>query len=238
MLIIALGCYIQTNTGFAFALIVMSLGAVTNALPLSELALVISFLSLVNSTTALRGAIKHVDARLMKWLFCGIIPGSLIGVWALSQLSDSNQNQLKTLLGASILASGLLLMKKPAEQSRHASPQAITLTGIFAGMMGGLFATYGPPIAYLLYRQPIALKAVLNTLLAIFWLTSVLRISTVHILSSVDTDIYWLALLGTPWIIICTQLSKKFPPLLSERRLRQVALILLLLSGISILMTV
>jgi len=237
MLIIALGCYIQTNTGFAFALIVMSLGAATSALPLSELALVISFLSLVNSTTALKGAIKHVDARLMKWLFCGIIPGALIGVWWLSQLSDSSQNQLKVLLGGSILISALLLMRKPAEQNQHASRKTIAMTGIFAGIMGGLFSTFGPPIAYLLYRQPIALKVVLNTLLATFWLTSVLRIGTVHVLSSVDTQVYWLALLGAPWIIVCTHLSKKFPPMMSERRLRNVALILLVFSGISILAT-
>lgn len=237
MLIIALGCYIQTNTGFAFALIVMSLGGATNTLSISELALVVSFLSLVNSTTALRGAIQHVDKRILLWLFSGIIPGALLGVYTLNQLTLDDQSQLRVLLGISVLISALLLIRRPTEPAHKVSTFSISLSGAAAGVMGGMFSTFGPPIAYLLYRHSIAIKTLLSTLLATFWLTAILRITMVHTLGNIDTHLYGLALIGAPWIIFCTRLSQRFPPKIDERRLRHMALILLALSGLSILIS-
>ncbi len=235
--IIALGCYIQTNTGFAFALIVMSLGGASGTLPVAQLALIVSFLSLVNSSTALRGAIVDVDKPILLHLFSGIIPGALLGVWALQQLSANDQSQLKILLGASILISALLLMKKTAQTQHRPSALAISMSGATAGVMGGLFATFGPPIAHLLYRHKMPMKVLLSTMLATFWLTAIMRIGFVHTMGSVDSNIYWLALIGAPWIIFCTRLSQRYRPKISEQRLRQLALLLLTLSGMSILAT-
>lgn len=237
MSIIALGCYIQTNTGFAFALIVMSLGGASDTLSVAQLALVVSFLSLVNSTTALRGALEHIDKRILVQLFSGIIPGAMIGVWVLHHLSVSDQSQLRILLGLSVLISALLLMKKPTQTTSPPSRIAINLSGATAGIMGGLFSTFGPPIAYLLYRHAIPVKTLLSTLLATFWLTAVMRIAIVHSLSSVDANIYWMALIGAPWIVLCTRLSQRYPPKISEQQLRQLALLLLALSGLSIVIT-
>ena len=234
--IIALGCYIQTNTGFAFALIVMSLGGASDTLPVAQLALMVSFLSLVNSSTALRGTFEDIDRRILLYLFSGIIPGALLGVWALQQLSANDQSQLKVLLGASILISALLLMKKTAQTQHRPSALTISMSGAMAGVMGGLFATFGPPIAYLLYRHKMPMKVLLSTMLATFWLTAIMRIGLVHALGSVDTNIYWLVLIGAPWIIFCTRLSQRYRPKISEQRLRQLALVLLTLSGMSILM--
>lgn len=232
--ILAIGCYVQTNTGFAFALVVMGLGGTFNVLPLTTLALTISFLSLVNSTTALRGALQYVDRSLMLWIFVGLIPGAVLGIWLLETLSSSHQGQLKTLLGGCILLCGLLLASKPRPNESASSHSALAASGTVAGIMGGLFSAFGPPIAFMLYRQPVALRTVLNTLLATFWLTSVLRIGLVHGMSEVDTDVYYWVLVGTPWIVLCTYLSKRFPPPVSELRLRQMALLLLAGSGISL----
>lgn len=237
MAIIALGCYIQTNTGFAFALIVMSVGGASGTLSVAQLALVVSFLSLVNSTTALKSTFHDIDKRILLHLFSGIIPGAVIGVWGLYQLSVSDQNQLKILLGITVLASALLLLKKPLQTERQASRFALNLSGITAGVMGGLFSTFGPPIAYLLYRHTIALKTLLSTMLATFWLTAIMRIGIVHSIGEIDESVYWLALIGAPWIIMCTRLSQRYPPNISEQRLRQCALGLLVLSGLSILVT-
>ncbi len=237
MSIIALACYIQTNTGFAFALIVMGLGGASDTLSVAQLALVVSFLSLVNSTTALRGALEHIDKRILLHLFSGIIPGAVIGVWVLHQLSVSDQSQLRILLGLSVLISALLLIKKPTPTTTPPSRIAINLSGVIGGIMGGLFSTFGPPIAYLLYRNAIALKTILSTLLATFWLTAVMRIAIVHSLGSVDFSVYCVALAGAPWIILCTRLSQRYPPKISEHRLRQLALVLLAISGFSILIS-
>ncbi|MGH1373152.1 MAG: sulfite exporter TauE/SafE family protein [Cellvibrionaceae bacterium] len=237
MAIIALGCYIQTNTGFAFALIVMSLGGASGALSVPQLALVVSFLSLVNSTTALQSSFRDIDKRILLHLFSGIIPGALIGVWALYQLSASDQSQLKILLGLSVLGSALLLIKKPVQIRQRPSRVALNLSGVTAGVMGGLFSTFGPPIAYSLYRHSLAVKTLLSTMLATFWLTAIMRIVMVHGLGEVDESVYWLALIGAPWIVLCTRLSQRYPPKISEQRLRQCALSLLALSGLSLLAT-
>ncbi len=235
--IIALGCYIQTNTGFAFALIVISVGTLTNTLNLPQLALVVSFLSLVNSTTALKGALRHVDKPLILKIFCGLAPALLIGIWLLNHLSAQHQDLLKLLLGCAILISALLLIIKPQKNLSVSRPSAIVISGVASGIMGGLFSTFGPPLAYLLYRQPIALKIILNTLLASFWVTAVLRLILVHAMSSVSTDIYWLAAVGAPWVVLCTFLSKRFPPPISEAHTRAIALSLLVLSGSMIIVS-
>ncbi len=232
--IIALACYIQTNTGFAFALIFMSLGGAFDVLPLGVLAYSVSFLSLVNSTIALKGAMKHVDRTLLGWILVSCIPGTVFGVWLLNSLSTHSQDGLKVAFGVTIVLCGLLMLQKPQPLTHRSSNGVVAGTGIIAGITGGLFAAFGPPLAYLAYRQPLPIKTILTTLLAVFWSTAVLRIAIASGLSEVDRDIFWLIAAGMPWIVLCTWLSKRFPPPINELTLRRCAMGLLMLSGLSV----
>ncbi|GAB3099463.1 sulfite exporter TauE/SafE family protein [Aestuariicella hydrocarbonica] len=234
--IFALACYIQTNTGFAFALIVMSLGGAFNVLPLSVLAYSVSFLSLVNSTTALRGALQHVDRQLLGWMLVSCIPGAIFGVWLLDSLSTHSQDGLRIAFGITIILCGLLMLQKPQPLEQRSSNGVVVGTGTIAGITGGLFAAFGPPIAYLAYRQPLPIKTILTTLLAVFWATAVLRIAIVSSMSDVPADVFWLIAAGVPWIVVCTWLSKRFTPPIRELTLRRGAMGLLMLSGLSVLL--
>ncbi|MBU3070924.1 sulfite exporter TauE/SafE family protein [Aestuariicella sp. G3-2] len=233
--IFALACYIQTNTGFAFALIVMSLGGAFDVLPLSILAYSVSFLSLVNSSAALRGNLQHIDRQLLGWMLVSCIPGTILGVWLLDSLSTHSQDGLKIAFGITIILCGMLMLQKPQPLTQRSSKRIIASTGTVAGITGGLFAAFGPPIAYLTYRQPLPIKTILTTLLAIFWATAVIRIAIVSTVSVVPADVFWLIAAGVPWIIICTWLSKRFKPPINELTLRRCAMGLLMLSGLSVL---
>lgn len=237
LVIIALATYIQTHTGFAFALIVMSLAGSFNLIALNTLAYAISFLSLVNSTTALKGALPHIDVKAVSSILLGCLPGICAGIWLLDNLSLHHQGTLKSILGAAILIYGCLLLIKPEPLPQRSAPVLFAGAGLISGVMGGLFAAFGPPLAFILYRQPFAIKTVLNTLLATFWITSVLRIGIVSVTGLIDPQVFWLIALGMPWVAACTYWSKSHRPPISDTMMKRCALILLIVSGTSLLMT-
>lgn len=45
--------------------------------------------------------------------------------------------------------------------------------------MGGLFSTAGPPLVYHLYRQPLPVAVIRETLVAVFGINAVLRLALV-----------------------------------------------------------
>lgn len=56
------------------------------------------------------------------------------------------------------------------------------LTGLLAGLMGGMFSTAGPPLVYKLYRQPLSLPVIRQALLVMFGLSQLVRLGIVLIM--------------------------------------------------------
>jgi hypothetical protein len=85
-----------------------------------------------------------IDRKVLRWALVGRVPGVLLGVWALTAVSEDG---LGLLFGVILLAGvGLKI------SGLHASPNPWTLMGAggLSGFMGTSVAVGGPPIALVL----------------------------------------------------------------------------------------
>lgn len=232
-----LGSYIQTVTGFAFGLIVMGLASVLGLVGLPFAAFVTSLLSLLNTGIALRGHTHQVYRPALVAMLSTAIPLTALGLWLLARFSDQDVNTLKLILGATIIASCLLMMIRPRPRTRVSNPAVFAIMGAAAGVLGGLFATYGPPLAYLMYRQPLSLLSIRLTLLMTFTMTSIVRVILALPYLDLTADLGLTLLLGLPVVATGTLIGKRFGPPLPEIWMRRLAFALLIGSGTSLVVS-
>lgn len=226
-----LGSYIQTVTGFAFGLIVMGLTSVLGLIPLDVAAFITSALSLMNTGLALRGHTHHVHRPALIAILATAIPLTGLGLWLLARFSAEDVNTLKLILGVTIIVSCLLMMWKPHPQAQVSRPWVFASMGAMSGVLGGLFATYGPPLAFIMYRQPLPLLSVRLTLLMTFTVTSVIRLPMALPYLEISRSLVIAALLGLPVVVIGTLIGKCFGPPLPDIWMRRLAYALLIGSG-------
>lgn len=236
MVIIAVATYVQTVAGFALGMIVM--GAVTtfNLVPIAFTSVVIGAVTLINSVTVLKGNIRAVEKGLVAKTALGIVPGLILGLWLLDYMSASLSEQLKLLLGGTIIAAGLIIALKPAPLSQPSAAPAFTAAGVASGILAGLFSMGGPPLVYLYYRQPLDLAAIRLCLLSIFLVSSIGRLSLVGIQGGLTLDMLLYSLLCIPVVTFATWVGKRYPPPLSPLSMRRVAFGLLIVIGSSLIL--
>ena len=231
LLLVALGAAIQTISGFAMALIII--GGVT-ALGIAEVALaaaVVSIVSLVNTTVALRGCYRSIESQYVMWISLGMLPMTLVGILVLDYLAATASDFLRLLLGFVIILAGGLLMLKPALHELRSSNLVMVLTGMAGGLMGGMYGAGGAPYAYLMYRQPLGLIAVRATLLAIFTVSTLGRTLMVAFDGHLNQEVLSLSALSIPLVIIVTLTISRFSHKISDALVRKIAFGLLILLG-------
>jgi len=235
LLVVAIGSYIQTVTGFALGLLVMGAVTVLGLAPIPISAIVVSMLALVNSLLALRNASHSIDWKIVRAIIAGLLPAVFFGLLLLQYLSTHAVAMLKPLLGVVIISSGLFLIYKPHPLPAISATSSTFAIGMIGGLFGGLFSTSGPPIIFHLYRQPVALQVVRTTLLAIFILAAIVRLSYVGFRGEITLPIIKLGVYCLPLVIVFTTLGRRFRPPLSDLAMRRVAFALLVLLGILLL---
>ena len=96
-----------------------------------------------------------------------------------------------------------------------------------------MFSTGGAPIAFFMYRQPLALAVVRATLLAIFTLTNLARTSFIGVSGQLDGDIMLVSAIAVPLVLIVTPLARRWSPANADTLIRQSVFVLLILIGSS-----
>lgn len=231
LVFVALGAAVQSITGFAMALIVM--GAVT-AFDIADIgfsAAIVSLISLVNTSVALRHTHKFVDLLVWRWLIIGLLPCLLAGVLLLEVLSRGFYEWLRIFLGIVIIMAGMLLMMQPRPFARASGPVATTTIGCASGLIGGLYGAGGAPLAWFMYRQPIDLSVVRATLLATFFVSTLGRTFVVGASGGLTTDVLLIALISVPLVVVVTVLSTRFAHLVPDKQVRRFVFVLLVLLG-------
>lgn len=230
-----LGSYVQTVTGFAFGLVVMSAAALFSLVSLEVAAFAVSVLSLINSVTGLAGGLwREAKIKMLLVFFLGSIPATAYGVYLLSRLESDALHWLQLCLGLTImLACGMSLIK-PKKNPTDSKPWAFFLCGGFAGVLGGLFATAGPPISYLMYRQPVSLSVIRASLLSVFFISCLTRIGITTVAGQVTMEMIWLSVIGVPCVLVATLVATRYPPNVPPEMIKRAAMVLLFLSGISL----
>lgn len=231
---VALASYAQNLTGFAFGLILLGLVAVLHLASLADTANVVSFLVLANALMTF-GRSRPQFIGLLFWpALLSSLVGVGIGVWVLSWLSTQAVNVLRLALGCAIIVCALLLVVRVrAKTVTSPMPSFLFFSGL-SGVMGGLFASAGPPMVYHLYRQPWRPELIRHYLILLFAANAVLRLALVAGSGQFNFTSVLLSLEALPVVLALTWMARRYPSRWSVERVKRAVFVLLLLAGSSL----
>ena len=231
LLLVVLGAFVQTISGFALGLVIIVGATILKLELIAFSAAVISLISLVNSSVALRTSYRNIDRHYLTYLCIALLPGLLIGVALLTYLSEVHYFMLRVLLGFVVIVVGILLLLKPALY-RNRSGGALTLAfGVLGGVIGGLFSSGGSAWAYHLYRQPINVDVIRATLLAVLIVSCVVRTIMITVAGQMTTSILITALISVPVVIVVTEVTSRNLTRIPDNIVRRLVVGLMTLTG-------
>ncbi|KZM40299.1 hypothetical protein OA92_17295 [Marinomonas sp. SBI22] len=236
LVVFAIGSYVQASTGFAFGLIVISSISALGLAPIEVTAFVVSLLSLMNSMIGLQGGQwRKANFKAILYFSIPCLPATFVGIWLLAFLGENQLNILKIILGVTIVGSSLVMMLQTNLAKKGSSIPVFLLGGLSSGLIGGLFSTFGPPLTYIMYRQPDTLRTIRTTLLLVFAITSIMRLSFVMATQEVSMQTYLLSAIGFPAVVLAALAARYYPIPISVDTMRRCAYGILLASGISLI---
>jgi len=235
---VALATYAQTMTGFAFGLVLLGLTGLLSLAPLHEMSNVVNMLTLVNAVVALRGTGAQLDWSLLRTPMIASLVGVAFGVFALEWMSGNTVLLLRGLLGLTILACAILLITSTRPLAQVSSRNSFIRYGLISGVLGGLFSSAGPPMVYHLYRQPLPLPLIRNSLLILFAANALVRLSLVTVQGSLKVSSLWLGLEALPVVVILTWLVRHYASADSVKTVKRMVFVLLLIAGFGLLIPV
>lgn len=234
---LALACiaaYIQTMTGFAFGLVMMGGIGLAGLLPLPDAAVVVGALTLANAGQMLLKGWRDVVWREFGIVMAGSIPLLIAGYSLLGWLAETRIDALRLILGLVIVLSSLQLARRPQPLPEKSGDGSFLFFGALSGVMGGLFSTGGPPLVYHLYRQPWPIARIRETLVTVFALNQVFRLSFVALSGRIPGGAMISGLFALPIVVGATHAARRWPPAMSQANMRRIVFALLLLSGLSL----
>lgn len=234
LVVVALASMCQNLTGFAFGLIFVGVAGALQLLPIADAANVACLLSLVNGVVYLRSHPFAPRWDVLKPLAVTSLVGTLLGLALLQWLSGSALNVLRMVLGAAIVLCALVLLVQKQQRPTPSPWPSTWLAGSLAGVLGGLFSTSGPPLVYHLYRQPLSVLVVRQSLLALFLMGNVLRLGAVVALGELAWSSVVISSVALPVVAWVTWFFAKHPPPLPQRALQWLVCALLILAGLSL----
>ena len=233
MLAAALATFTQVLTGFAFGLVFLALVAAAHLAPLPEAANVVNVMVLANAVLLVRRW-----PGLPKGMSSGLFVSSLLGVGAgvamLSWMRGDSVVILRLLLGIAVLACSLLLIGARKQRAVISGTSSFLFYGGLSGVMGGLFASAGPPVVFHLYRQPLQASTIRDTLLVLFAVNAILRLLLVVPQGGFNVESVHLSLEALPVVLALSWACKRRPPKLSPTMVKRVVFVLLACAGLSL----
>ncbi|CAG2157291.1 putative sulfite/organosulfonate exporter TauE [Cupriavidus yeoncheonensis] len=229
------GTYFQTVTGFGLGMIVMGATSGLGLAPVATVAAVVSLVTLANSACALPGKMQHIDWRAVLAAAIGILPSVVAGVMLLDYLSSTAATLLQILLGAVILYGGLSAALRPEPLPRRSGDGSFLVSGIFGGLLSGMFGVSGPPLIFQFYRQPMKPVEIRCALILVFTVTSSVRTLFSAWQGQLDGQIWLQAAIGVPVVVLATLLGRRFPPPFSATTTRRIAFGVLMGIGASLM---
>lgn len=228
---VALAAWVQNLTGFALGLVMLGLVGLTRAVPLTDATNVASILTLVNAAAMFGTARPRLERRIMLPTLAASLVGVAAGVLLLGWLSDHAVTLLRLLLGVVIVGCAVVLMIEARVRAEPSPAAGFAAVGLLSGLLGGLFSTAGPPLVYHFYRQPLPLRAIRESLVAVFTLAAVVRLALMLAAGRVAVDVAWLALEAAPLVMALTWWMTRHPSGWQPRTVKALACALLVAIG-------
>ena len=235
LLFVALAVYAQNVTGFALALILLGLVGATDLVPLTDAVNAVTVLAAVNAATFLYRR-RPLRLELSVWpaaaaSVLGVVAGTVLLTW----LADTAYEALRLLLGLSIVLCALLLWRATAPLKAVSSRVSFALAGAIAGLMGGMFSAPGPPLVYLMYRQPLSHARVQESLILLFGIGALLRLAIVVLAGQFSPHAVRLAAESIPVVVLVTSFAARRPPPLPPKLLKAAVCLLLIATGMGMM---
>ena len=235
MALVALASFCQNLTGFAFGLIFVGIAGATQLMPIADAANVACLLSIINGVSYMRAYRFQANWTMLKPMLISSVLGVIGGVLMLHWLSGNALSGLRMLLGVVIVLCALLLLTQKKALDKPSGPGALWFAGLSSGLLGGLFATPGPPMVYHLYRQPMDRMLVRHCLFAMFITCALLRAVMVAAQGQLNWAVLGWTAIAFPVVTGVTWWSARHPPALPRRLVEWLVCSLLILSGLSLL---
>lgn len=232
---VALATAAQTLTGFAFALILLGVSSLFGLASVADAANVATLLSLFNAFIALRIARGSMDLRATGDMVLGSVPGIAFGVILLAWLSANVVAVLKLLLGITVVVCALVVLFEAAVRQQRSPRPAFVGWGVLSGVLSGLFGTGGPPLVYHLYRQPMSVKVMRDTLVAALAVNSMVRLAMVIPAGQFSANALRLSLLAAPLVFGLSWWLERHPPRWSRKAVLRLVCVLLMLTGAALI---
>src|SRR5262249_50089027 len=155
------------------------------------------------------------------------VAGIVLQLW----LAGAAYEFLRLVLGVSIILCALLLWRAAEPRKSVSSRGAFVLAGGISGLLGGVFSASGPPLVYLMYRQPLALARVQEALIVFFGLGALLRLAIVVPAGHFSMRAVLLVAEASPVVFAITAVAAGRPPPLPPKVLKAVVCLLLVATG-------
>ncbi len=168
LMFVALAVYAQNLTGFALALILLGLVGATDLIPLVD---AVNAVTVIIATTACTFLYRRWPLRLEPSLWPALassVVGAVVGTILLTWLADTAYEVLRLILGISVVLCALLLWHAAEPLKAVSSRSAFVVAGGISGLLGGMFSAPGPPLVYLMYRQPLPHARIQESLILFF----------------------------------------------------------------------
>ncbi|SOZ09608.1 MULTISPECIES: TSUP family transporter [Cupriavidus] len=236
VLFVAISVYASNVTGFALALVLLGLVALTDIVPLPDAVNAVTVIIVLNAALFLyKRRPLRIQPEIKPAVVCSL-GGSLVGMALLTFLATHAFQTLRALLGICVVGCAMLLWKAARPYAVASGPRTFAFVGALSGVLGGMFATASPPLVYAVYRQPWSVEVIQESLIFSFGVGAVLRLSVMGLSGQVNLFALQLAAEALPVAMLVTILAANRQPPVSKERLRQIVCILLVCVGIGILL--
>ena len=229
-LIIFLGYFIKSLTGFAGALFSVPLLAI-----FFDIKFVVPIVSIVDVVCGLMlfpSVRKHIHKKELLFVLVGSLIGTVIGTYFLKTVASDT---LKLFFAVFVILFSIKMMFEKYFSMKKIKSYFGTFFGVLGGIPGGMFSTNGPPITLYLGHQIKNKQLLRGTLIAIFLIDAIWRNGLYFFTGTFNYEMIKVALFMIPVLIVATIVGSKVHLKLSEYAYRKIIASILLVSGIVLL---
>lgn len=228
---VAVATVIQNLTAFAFGLVFLGLVELLQVAPMADAINTSMMLALVNSIAFFWGDREPPPWKEVAPVVATSVVGVAIGLGVHVWLSDNASHALRLLLGIVVILSAANLLFAGRVRTEPSSSASFALFGGLSGLLGGLFATSGPPIVYHMLRQPFEPRHIRRCLMLIFAVNNLARLLMVAGTGRLSQRSVVLCLVAVPVAFVVTRITARHVARISRRRLVTVTAALLFAAG-------
>jgi len=225
ILIVLVAGYVRGYSGFGASMIIVI--GLSLFYPITEIVPAILLLEIIASSYLLPKVFRQVDWSSLSVLLIGVLVGTPLGVYLLSNLPDSIMRS-----AVSIIVIGLIpLLWRGFSLKTMPGTKLTVFTGALSGIINGSAAIGGPPVILFYFSSPKGADISRASLIAFFLVTDIMASGACAFNGLITAKTFWLTGISIiPLVIGLTLGSRSFFKTDPEIFRRRVLLLLMVMA--------